>query len=74
MKGDLVIGVFQLFRQYASFYFDLSLAPRNIFLAMISCCDNLGKELRQSIENYSKSTNIVKFSTAYLKSNVIVFF
>ena len=34
----------------------------------------LGKELPQSIENCSKSANIVRFSTVSLKSNVIVFF
>ena len=39
INRDLVTRVFPRFRQFACFYLEFSLAPRDIFLPMIGYCD-----------------------------------
>ena len=36
---DSVTRVFPRFMQFASFYFDFSLAPRDIFQVLLDCCE-----------------------------------
>ena len=68
---DLVTCVFPCFRRFASFHFEFSWAPCDIFLAMIGCCGCFGfgfttlnrKVLWVSLFHFSMKTLSVMDST-----------